>query len=340
MGKPIAAAQELRTIATPTANPPAGALLLYAKSDGSIYTKNSAGVEAAVAGAGGGGGSAPELAATSDYTDGTPSAPTNGVKIFARHRARRIPAFIGPSGQDSALQPGMFTNRIGLAQSNANSATVSTFGVVTANVTAPTAVPINTGAFYTSLTRARWSTTATAGTGNGLRVNSLANFMSSTANMGGFFMVARWGLAVDSGTTRLFVGMAGTSAALSAAVNPSALTNTIGFGADAGDANLSVIHNDGSGTATKIGLGSSFPVAPVATNFYETRIFAASGGGQSVNWSITRLNDGTFSQFTTPLTTKIPALNTTLTPHTHVANGTTAAVASIDVQSIYIESDN
>jgi hypothetical protein len=48
MGKPFGNALELKHLATPAGNPPAGAVLLYVKSDGKVYTKTSAGVEAPV----------------------------------------------------------------------------------------------------------------------------------------------------------------------------------------------------------------------------------------------------------------------------------------------------
>jgi hypothetical protein len=44
-------------------------------------------------------------------------------------------------------------------------------------------------------------------------------------------------------------------------VNPSTVLNTTGFGADPSDTNLHIIHNDGSGVATKINLGANFPKA-------------------------------------------------------------------------------
>ena len=45
VGKPVGSSLALTQIATPSGNPAAGSSLLYVKSDGKVYTKNSAGVE-------------------------------------------------------------------------------------------------------------------------------------------------------------------------------------------------------------------------------------------------------------------------------------------------------
>lgn len=60
---------------------------------------------------------------------------------------------------------------------------------------------------------------------------------------------------------RQFYGMMGqtTSLTYSDVVNVDTMLNVIGFGSDSADTNLQVFHNDGSGTCTKIDLGSSFP---------------------------------------------------------------------------------
>jgi len=78
--------QILALASTPSGNPPAGALFLYFKSDGLLYSKNSSGVEAAVD-QGGGGGAAVQTSAPSSPptgslwldTDEEPAAVTNLV---------------------------------------------------------------------------------------------------------------------------------------------------------------------------------------------------------------------------------------------------------------------
>ena len=112
----------------------------------------------------------------------------------------------------------------------------------------------------------------------------------------------------------------------------------IGFGADSTHTTLRVMHNAGTGTATSIDLGANVPAQTAATNFFETRLFAPSGGGQLVYWSAQRINDGSFVQGT--INTNLPALSTILSAHVHHSNGTSTASVAIDLQSLYIETDN
>mgnify|MGYP000365593319 CR=1 FL=1 len=60
-----------------------------------------------------------------------------------------------------------------------------------------------------------------------------------------------------TGGAALFFGLDSTMADLGN-VDPSTLLNCVGIGKDASDTNLHVIHNDGTGVATKIDLGDNF----------------------------------------------------------------------------------
>ena len=73
----------------------------------------------------------------------------------------------------------------------------------------------------------------------------------------GFYCSAKAG-GTFSTNGRNFFGLTESFATIGS-VNPSTVINTIGFGADADDTNLHIIHNDGSGVATKINLGADFP---------------------------------------------------------------------------------
>jgi hypothetical protein len=92
-------------------------------------------------------------------------------------------------------------------------------------------------------------------------------------------------------------------------------------------------------------LGANFPVNTAATNFYESAIYCPSGLGQHGFWSTTRINDGvlasgTFGTSGATASTTVPAIGTLLTPQVFYGNGTLAAAHSVDVQAVYIESDN
>jgi hypothetical protein len=79
--------------------------------------------------------------------------------------------------------------------------------------------------------------------------------------------------AFNSGA-RQFYGMTSntTSLGISSTVTVESLTNVIGVGSDASDTNLQIFHNDGTGTCTKIDLGSNFsanrPSGSLETDFF------------------------------------------------------------------------
>lgn len=277
---------------------------------------------------------------STDYVDSTPAAPASGLTLFTRFRARRLLAMQGPEGLDSQLQPAFFSNRVCRLTANVNSSAPSQDGLTFQGIGTTSGVPMTTTNFYTMMARSRWATSAVAS--QYVNVRNIINqwFMSSTPNLGGFFAVFRFGLNAVTVTNRLFVGMSVTANDLGLGVNqPSALLNMFGFGCDSGDTNIQFMHNDGSGAATKIDLGANFPAKTAATYFYEFRIFVPSGAGQKVFWSAHRLNDGIVLQGG-PITTNLPAINTLMNWHLAYGNGSTAAAVSLDVQSVYMETDN
>jgi hypothetical protein len=294
----------------------------------------------AVPAGGGGGSSSVEYDLTQDWTSTSPTNPTTGVTLFARHKARRLLAFKGTAGLDTPVQPGLFNNRIARWQAVNNNATPSIEGLAVTNIANPTAVALATTNFYTSMCRARFTSAATANAACGTRSASAQWFLSSVANMGGFFMVTRFGINAAQTNSKLFCGFSATTGALSATVEPTTYLSMVGLAFNSTDANFQIMHNGASGTATKVDLGASFVARTAATNFYEFRLFVPSGGGdQPIYWSLERLNDGTLTQGTITDGAKTPAVSTLLAYHLNYVN-TTAAAVSMDVQSIYIENDN
>ncbi len=99
---------------------------------------------------------------------------------------------------------------------------------------------------------------------------------------GGFRFTIGMGVSdtAFSAGCKQFYGMANTTSLLTFtdAVSISSLLNIIGFGSDgASDTNLQFFYNDGSGTATKIDLGASFPSNRTSgaefTGFYVLEIY-------------------------------------------------------------------
>lgn len=275
-----------------------------------------------------------------EWVNTTPTSPTTGLKIFSRTRARRMLAQVGPTGQDNRLQPSLAFNTVCSVNALNNSTTpdLNTIAVTHLNnaTATPTAVAIATTNLFTSLTRYRCATTTTAGTGAGTRSAAAQWLMSSTLNKGGFHFVARFGFNLIAAGSRAFVGMSTTTTALNPAVDPSTLLNQFGFGFDAADTNIQFMRKDGT-TAVKVDTGMAKGTG--GTDFYEIDLYVPSGGGASVWYCIRRLTDDTIFRGSVAVTTNLPAVDTLMSFHLHLSNGAVAAAHSIDIKSIYIESD-
>lgn len=80
-------------------------------------------------------------------------------------------------------------------------------------------------------------------------------------------------------TARMFVGLNNNFGTLGN-VNPSTMANCLGVGCDASETNLSIIHNDSIGTATKFNLGANFP-SNSKTSYYRFKIYFDTTNFQS-----------------------------------------------------------
>lgn len=273
----------------------------------------------------------------------TPAAPaTDGLKLFGRKvGGRMMPAFMGPSGLDSSLQPSFARNKIGLFLPAGNGGADSQIGIVISSTGTATAENVATTNLHNYMRRRSWRvTTASTTAVAGIRGGALQWTVGGTAaGLGGFQMVWRWGPAtgVATATHRAFVGMRNITTAPTD-VNPSTVTNICGMGYDAADANIQFIHNDGSGTATKIDLGASFakPNADL-TSVYEIALFSPPGTTQTLHYEVTNLVSGAVATGT--ITTDIPTTSTLLTPYSFMSVGGTSSVIGIATMGLYIESD-
>lgn len=265
-----------------------------------------------------------------------PPVPSAGVTLFARFRAgRRMAAQVGPSGLDYSFQPAFFANKITLWTAQGNGTTVSTINFGVSNTGTATLRNVAVTNFSTSLRRLAFVSAATAGVSCGTRHNLLQFYRGDVAGRGGFFYVARFVIDTVLANMRWFVGLYG-SAAVIGNVNPSSLTNIIGFGIDSGQTTVRFFNNDGAGTATATDMGASFP-ATTAAVVYEIRIFCAPNGS-TVYYSIERLDSAALVEGS--VTTDIPANTQLLSPQIWMNNGAAGAAAvAVAVVSQYMETD-
>lgn len=120
-----------------------------------------------------------------------------------------------------------------------------------------------------------------------------------------------WGNAdaITSANGRGFYGFTGSASRIDNQ-NPVSQLNIVGVGSEAGDANLSLLCNDGAGTATKTGLGNSFPANTNSLDAYRLVLTFATAG-TAIGYTITNLSSGVTTSGS--LTTNIPAASVVLT---------------------------
>ena len=270
----------------------------------------------------------------------SPSTPdTDQLKLYpAKLAGRLLPSVKPPVGSNYSLQPFVGQRRIQQLVANGESTTVtqigttvSTVGTATAAATASTNIHTMSKRVEVAVTVA--STTAVAA----LRTAALQHFMG-TSTVGGYFLVLRYGPSrgVSTATHRSFAGMWGSGSAPTD-VNPSTLTDMIGFGYDGtGDTNIQFMHNDASGTAVKVDLGASFP-KPTAdtTKVYEAIIYCPPGG-PDVYYSFTDL--GTGAVVTGSVATELPATYTAVRPVIYNSVGGVSSVIGVSLMNLYLES--
>lgn len=178
-------------------------------------------------------------------------------------------------------------------------------------------------------------TTAATSAVAGFRHNALFFSRGSTAGNNGFYLRALFKNATGQtiATHRAFVGVRGSAAAPTDA-NPSSLTNIIGVGWDAGDTNIQMMHNDGTGTATRISLGASFPrPATDRSAVYELEIISPMNQNV-VYYRVRDVLSGAIAEGT--ITTDMPAASQLLTYLGYASVGGTNSVIGIGLSSMLI----
>lgn len=274
----------------------------------------------------------------------TPAAPAaDGLNLFGRKiSGRMFPAYIGPSGLDSSLQPLLARNKIGYWCPPGNGSTVpGVLGFTAPTVTGFTATARNvaTTNLFTRMRRLGYVTTAVAGQVGQWRHGSMQFTIGNGSTLGGFTYIIRFGTS-DAATVsgaRMFMGM--RSNATPTNVEPSTITNCVGIGHGAADTNLK-LYFGGSAAQAPIDLGANFPANTLSVDMYELALFAPVNS-QVIHYEVTRLNTGNVASGTLSGTvgTVIPAATTLIGPWGYRTNNATALAVGIDIASAYIETD-
>ena len=274
-----------------------------------------------------------------DLTANAPSAPaTDTVRLFRRKVAgRNFPAFTDISGGSRGIQSSLHGGRVAWAAGAPGSATATQVGMLMTAVGTGTTATGSNANLHQSLSRVEYLvTTPSTSAIAGVRGSTLA-WRGDASGLGGFFFRMRWGPATGVATTtsRAFAGLGPVGTPTD--VEPSSRTNLLGMGWDAADTNIQFMHNDGSGTATKIDLGASFPV-PTAdrTEVYDIALFCAPNGS-SVEWQVTDIVDNVTASGT--VSTDLPSATTFLSQLGAFSVGGTSSEAGFALFHVYVESD-
>jgi hypothetical protein len=273
---------------------------------------------------------------STDYSTTTPSAPANGVEVFARKLAeRRRLAYIGPSGLSTEVQALIAGNKIGWWLAQGNGTVVSTFGMASSASTA-TARNVSDTNRFTMMRRIGYVATSTS--------VSVRHATLQFNRQAGFEYIARLGISAlpSSGWFRLLVGLVSTTSGLAALGNGAAVGAGLYFsnslpGSPTGISAVSCGTIANSQTIHTTVPTSDFPVNTANVDMYEVRLFCPPGG--SIGWSVTRLTGGTGQVASGVMTTQLPAETTLLTPNIHLQTEVSGANAAMDVVSQYIETD-
>jgi hypothetical protein len=191
-----------------------------------------------------------------------------------------------------------------------DSTTVDTYaGIATLNNASVIAVAPNSTNFGNKYTRLRYyAAQVTTGRVSSIRSTDLQWFIG-----GGFRFISTWRVADTAyvATCQNFHGLIGTTAEIAVGgaglIQVSTLTNCIFVGSDGADTNLQVMHNDASGTCTKINLGAGFPSNRTAgaamTTMYSCELYNQVNS-TNVKYRVINLETGEVAQGI--ITTNLP----------------------------------
>lgn len=281
----------------------------------------------------------PTTGRISQATQSDPSAPAAGsMEIYAKlHAGREMPAFRGSAARPMLLQP--FLGRAGIWHAMPGTAG----GAATLmNCIAPTHETSSAGAQLTegsagsmrSQLRRYYVDGGTSTTSYaGYRGQNLSMWRGNAAGLGGFACSITMALGVAPATHALFVGLIGSTGAFAANDVPSNKTDCIFFGYDSGDATCQIMHNDGSGTCTKIPLTH----AKLTTSDVIRVSFWCAPNSTTISYLIENLATGASETGTTG-TSNLPTSTTFMTWHAHVNVATVSGQAFIEWFGSYGES--
>ena len=269
-----------------------------------------------------------------------PSTPASGKLAFYSHSVggRSMPKWKGSSGLDTPVQPAFFQNAI--RQLSPSTTTVFNFiGISAPTVVGTASTPvIADGNFRTFQRRTIITSAGTANSASEIRAAYTILYIGETiggVDVGGFFYYTRWAMSTAVANQRTAIGLWAATGATATTTQPSTLTNCVLMGNDLADTNYQIMHNDASGTCTKIDLGASFPIGNTSDVFDLS--FFTPPNGSSITYRVINLR--TNDEVSGVITTDLVPSTTMMTYHCYANNGGTASAVVLEIMKLYIESD-
>lgn len=217
-----------------------------------------------------------------------------------------------------------------------NSTTVLSENIATGTLQGTaTAVAVSNTSIQTKKTRLKIGVSTPAANGIcGYRSTSAFNIMETGWKICVAFGVSDTGFNTGA---RQFYGMTSSTASLgiSSTVTVASLTNIVGIGSDATDTNLQIFHNDGTGTATKIDLGSNFLAnrtsGAAATDFFVLDMYNPFNSN-TVYYKVTSLENN----FTVEgsISSDLPSNTTPITIQAVRTSGSSSNACSFDISQL------
>ena len=280
----------------------------------------------------------------------TPVTPLQAaVKLFGKKLASRVvPAMVGPSGMDAAIQPSFWRQKIGVwTPSGSGTAVPGVLGFVApAALGTATARGTATTNLFTRTRRLGYVSATTAASFAGHYVSGAQFTTGNGAGLGGFFYSCRFGFsdAAEVPGVRAFVGLSSATAAPSN-VEPNTLTQCMGIAQLSTDTTQLYLVYGGSAAQTAIPLGTNYPpmTAAGANNgiAYDLTLFAPPSGNGTCYYRVERIGvsaiEGTFP-LTTP-GTQLPSSATMLAHRAWRCNNAQTRAVGIDILNVYVETD-
>lgn len=231
---------------------------------------------------------------------------------------------------ESAVQGLLIGKSLGFAIASFN--TISTMGIQFTTTGAPTGTTISSSSPYRARPHKYEYIVSTAST------SAVAGYRGQGDEVrrdDGFVYSVTWGpvIGVSNTSKRAFAGLRNSPSAPTD-VSPTTLVECFGMGwDDANDTNIQIFHNDNSGTATQINLGSGFPI-PTAdrTDFYTLYVYVPKGGA---GWYYKVVDESDGTTATGLVTTDLVASSSFVRPFNYTSVGGVSAQTGIGIFTIY-----